>query len=844
MRKLVVMRGPQGGGKSTLLRSLGLDGHVLSPDTLRRSLSGPVMAPGGEITTSQEHNRQVWSRTERLAEERMARGELLVIDATHRSRRDFRGYMRLAERYRYRVACMDFSSIPLELALARNRMRPDYEIVPEAAVRRTHRSCRDGEVPEGVHRILWAPDGSHAAALQAWVAEPVLDADAYRMVCHIGDLQGCDLPLARFFDRHPFSEDVLYLFVGDLCDRGPENGEVMARMIDLIARPNVRVMWGNHEDYLNDWSHGAPVRSREFTERTVPQLQAAGITPEQAGRLCAQLDDFVWYRWREHRVFVNHAGLATLPAHPERIAREQYARGTGHYNDPVGARFSERAPAGWVQVHGHRNPRILPVRSADRCYNLEGQVEHGGQLRILLLTERGFRPVEIDNPRYKDYTVRHHEDSLRDEEAAILPEWTPALSGPPLAAPDTLAALRDHDLIQEKTASSRPWLSAFNFTRDAFFQRAWDDLNVRARGLFINNETGEIAARSYDKFFNLGERPETRPEHLATALQFPVVAYRKDNGYLGILGYDAQAEDLLFCSKTTPDSDFAAWFRDIFEAAVSEGDRELLRRYLRDTQSCMAFEVLDPVNDPHIIAYAEREVILLDVIRRHSTFQHVGYERLKRIGRRFGLEVKGRVSGFSDWRGLSTWMQHARQYDYRVGGKYVEGFVIEDSAGFQFKLKADFYNFWKGMRALKDRLLRIRTSGKALGRDISDPRVQAFHDWAIGLADEVLQQDIITLREMYLSGAAPPPEARHVPETPPDPAVVGFGRALDNLQEEAVIKRSTADGLLRAALAHNGKAALLREHPIRDRLVLSASPGETQVAAAEAVGMDIDAPEE
>ena len=42
--------------------------------------------------------------------------------------------------------------------------------------------------------------------------------------------------------------------------------------------------------------------------------------------------------------------------------------------------------------------------------------------------------------------------------------------------------------------------------------------------------------RSYNKFFNLGERPETELDNLANTLSFPVEIRTKENGYLSILG--------------------------------------------------------------------------------------------------------------------------------------------------------------------------------------------------------------------------------------------------------------------------------------------------------------------
>jgi predicted kinase len=842
MRKLLITRGPQGAGKSTFLHEIGLGGHILCPDTIRRTLSGPVMSALGEITTSQENERRVWGRFRALLAERMSRGELLAVDATHRSKGDFKLYMELARRYRYQVAIVDFSTMPLELVLERNRGRADYQVVPEAAVLRTHKAAQQGQVPEEALHVRWSPDDAHRTAILAWLSEPLLDTTRYRAVCHIGDLQGCDAPLARWLEEHPFSRDVLYLFVGDICDRGLENGAVLRRVMALSRRENVRIHWGNHEDYLNDWSHGEPVDSAEFNQRTVPQLIEAGITPAEVGELCARLVDATFYTWGEQKVMVTHAGLATVPEHPERISTSQYALGTGSYNDPVGERFSQSAPAGWVQVHGHRNPRDLPIHAAPRTFNLEGGVEHGGALRILLLDDGGFTPVEISNAVFRGLGERVALDALRQEEVPRMPPWVgPDQPERPVLSPETLAALRAHTLVGEKSPESRPWISSINFTRDAFYRQEWDALNTTARGLFINNENHEIVARSYDKFFNLGERPETRPQHLKKNLRFPVTVWRKDNGYLGILGFDARADDLLFCSKSTPDSDFARWFEEIFDATVSAGSREKLRRYLRDAHASMAFEVIDPQRDPHIIAYDRPRLVLLDIIRRAEVFQAAPEKTLHAVGRWMGLEVKGKMGTFADWESLEGWLRQARAPGYRLSGEWVEGFVLEDAAGFQVKIKVDYYNHWKSMRSLKDRILATRRSGKPLGRDVSEGRVKAFHDWAVRQPGSLLEQDIITVRQAFLAGVELPPD-EVAPVAGPSPEANGFRRALDNLAAAATIKQTTADGLLAAALLSEDKLAVLREHDLKVALVMAATPGEIRTAAAEAAGLDIDDP--
>lgn len=69
---------------------------------------------------------------------------------------------------------------------------------------------------------------------------------------------------------------------------------------------------------------------------------------------------------------------------------------------------------------------------------------------------------------------------------------------------------------------------SLNFTRDAFQDGIWNDETIKARGLFINKVTGDIVARSYNKFFQYDETPETcevkefsEPENIHQNLELP-----------------------------------------------------------------------------------------------------------------------------------------------------------------------------------------------------------------------------------------------------------------------------------------------------------------------------------
>ena len=80
-----------------------------------------------------------------------------------------------------------------------------------------------------------------------------------------------------------------------------------------------------------------------------------------------------------------------------------------------------------------------------------------------------------------------------------------------------LDKLRSNKYIKEREFKH---ISSFNFTKQAFFDKHWNEIVCKARGLFINTRDMKILARSYDKFFNYQECATTTKEYLKEPFQF------------------------------------------------------------------------------------------------------------------------------------------------------------------------------------------------------------------------------------------------------------------------------------------------------------------------------------
>lgn len=99
-------------------------------------------------------------------------------------------------------------------------------------------------------------------------------------------------------------------------------------------------------------------------------------------------------------------------------------------------------------------------------------------------------------------------------------------------------------------------LISLNFSRKAFQKNIWNAQTIHARGLFVDATTGDVKMRSYNKFFYIDTDPTG--EHL----QFPAVAYKKYNGFLGIMS--VVDGDIVLASKSTTQGPFKELFQEIW----------------------------------------------------------------------------------------------------------------------------------------------------------------------------------------------------------------------------------------------------------------------------------------
>ena len=157
-----------------------------------------------------------------------------------------------------------------------------------------------------------------------------------------------------------------------------------------------------------------PICSLEFIKRTYPQIK--DIDKTEIRRFCDRLAQMSYFSFNGHCYLVTHGGVPCMPT--MKTQTSELIKGVGKYEDAeaIDETFIANTCGEVCTIHGHRNIMKLPMLNSKFlslkggcAYNLEGQVEFGGHLRILEITKNDcietplrvhFNEIEIINNNF------------------------------------------------------------------------------------------------------------------------------------------------------------------------------------------------------------------------------------------------------------------------------------------------------------------------------------------------------------------------------------------------------------------------------------------------------------
>ncbi|MCA9397240.1 T4 RnlA family RNA ligase [candidate division WWE3 bacterium] len=206
-------------------------------------------------------------------------------------------------------------------------------------------------------------------------------------------------------------------------------------------------------------------------------------------------------------------------------------------------------------------------------------------------------------------------------------------------------------------------LVLLNYTQSAIYNRRWNFLERVSRGLIIDTEKGEVAARPFDKFFNWLEGGERSSGHIVSVTE-------KVDGSLGIL-YRHNGQ-------------YKISTRGGFESAQALWATEKLGHYdmnfIPDNYTLL-FEIVYPENRI-VVDYGDKEELVLIGARDRFTGEYMSYWDLLHMADQMYM----RCAKFFKFNDISEIIADCGELSASN-----EGYVVEFSDGQRFKFKGDRY---------------------------------------------------------------------------------------------------------------------------------------------------------
>lgn len=225
-------------------------------------------------------------------------------------------------------------------------------------------------------------------------------------------------------------------------------------------------------------------------------------------------------------------------------------------------------------------------------------------------------------------------------------------------------------------------LRMLTYGRRAVQENLWDDVTTRCRGLIVHRDTGEVVARPFFKFFNLGtaNMPETNPENW-TAFPDPggdPEVWEKMDGFLAT-AYQYNGEWFV-ASKGSFHSTHAKWATAWYRAhvGVAEGEAQWPEGYTP------VFEGI--CSSLRIVVNYEFEGLVLLALVKNETGEEMNQTSLRVWANANGVRTPTLF--------LRTW-QEARALSLDTDAKNFEGYVLTWRRPGQtpFRLKVKYVDY-------------------------------------------------------------------------------------------------------------------------------------------------------
>ena len=405
---VVALMGVSGSGKSTFARQFFKPTEVLSSDYFRALIS--------DDENNQQVSAQAFDTLYYVANKRLELGLMTVIDATNVQKEARASVLRFAKEQNCHAVAIVLD-IPEKICRERNGKRPDRNIGG-------HVITRQGDQLRRSIRLLQKEGFRYVYVLKS--EEEIANVEIARIPLWsdkkgetgpldiIGDIHGCYSELCDLLDKLGYSvnrengtvvppDGRKAVFLGDLCDRGPCNVEVLRLVMGMVQSGAAYCVAGNHDVKLLKKLRGSNVQLTHGLDKTIEALESQST--EFIGEVKTFLNGLIsHYVFDGGKLVTAHAGL-----------KEKYqGRGSGRvrdfclYGDTTGETDEYGLPVRlpWANeyrgkatvVYGHTPVPVVEVINNTFC--IDTGCVFGGKLTAFRYPEKEIVQVEAKQVYY------------------------------------------------------------------------------------------------------------------------------------------------------------------------------------------------------------------------------------------------------------------------------------------------------------------------------------------------------------------------------------------------------------------------------------------------------------
>ena len=406
---VVALIGASGSGKTTFGHKYFKSTEVLSSDYFRGLIS--------DDENDQSATAAAFESLYYIANKRLDAGKLVVIDATNVQKGAREKIVQLAKNQDcFPVAIvLDF---PEELCQMRNQGRPDRNFgshVVRNQVKDLKRSIRHLQ-KEGFRKIYVLKSPEEAENLEIvraglWTNKKeetgpfdiVGDIHGcYDETCELLNVLGYQVDSEKFMAVPPAGRKAVFL--GDYCDRGPKNVEVLRLMMNMEKQGYALCVAGNHDAKLLKKLQGKNAQLSHGLDITMSQLEKE--TPELIEDVKKFLDSLIsHYVLDDGKLVVAHAGIKEKYQGRSSGRVRQfclYGDTTGETDEfglPVRLNWAEEYRGKAKVVYGH--VPSIDVQSQNNTFCIDTGCVFGGKLTAYRYPEDEIVQVKAEKQYYE-----------------------------------------------------------------------------------------------------------------------------------------------------------------------------------------------------------------------------------------------------------------------------------------------------------------------------------------------------------------------------------------------------------------------------------------------------------